>query len=95
MRWITRLLLIVLLCTALVPSVPAFVPVHGEGLPQIGVIDVCHSGVPAIASSGDLPCMSENFSDLSPTFLKLFTQHDLPIQTHFLFAVQNDRPPKV
>lgn len=53
---------IIILCAIalsllLPPSVP-FMSDHGT-LASIGVLDVCNSAKPALASQGDMPCMHE------------------------------------
>jgi hypothetical protein len=60
----------------------------------IGILDVCHSAVPALFSNGDMPSIGAFF--FSPLPLEACTATESVVFSfkHLLIAFQNDRPPK-
>lgn len=94
MKSLSVLLLVVLLITALAPTVALTFSVTTEGAPVLGMLDVCHQANPAVSSSGLMPfihqCPCVQIPSLLVTYLDLATQ----AFPQFLFSRQNDRPPQ-
>jgi len=94
MKTASSLLLIVLVCTALMPCAPVlFLAGQDSGL-SLGNLDVCHSGVPAVAAGGEMPCVNVCADVQAPLYLPVFTEAQQALLTHFLLSTQNERPPK-
>ena len=94
MKAAASLLLIVLACMALTPASPALFLADRDCGQALGNLDVCHSGVPAIASGGDMPCLNECSGVQTPSFIHVSTEQSCQLLTHFLLASQSERPPK-
>ncbi len=87
--------LIVLLAVAFGVIVPPLIPMaaHDES-PMIGNIDICNSGVPALSSNGEMPCMNECPCKQGLVPVIVYAEKIDPLFTHFLLASRNERPPK-
>jgi hypothetical protein len=75
------------------PSLPLMI-IH-DGQSSIGVLDVCHSAVPALSSSGEMPCVSECLGSLPllvPT--EIYGIVNPPCKAVFI-SYQKELPPKV
>jgi len=59
MKLTAGILLTVLLVTAFSPVALLSFPVIHAGTPVLGLLDVCHSSIPALSSSGEMPCMGQ------------------------------------
>lgn len=94
MKAAASLLVIVLACLALMPSFPGLCLVDRDREPAVGTLDVCHSGVPAIASGGEMPCVNEWCGLQAPSFIHVSTVQHCQLLTHLLLSTQNERPPK-
>ncbi len=93
MKRLAVILLIVLAFGVCVP--PSFsIILADRGSAAIGTLDVCHSAMPALASDGDMPCLS------SSPFLphRTMTAKSQCIQNTFfnplLLVLLDERPPK-
>jgi hypothetical protein len=88
---------IVLLAIAFGVAVPPALPMMtvGGGEAEIGILDLCHAGTPAISANGDMPCMNE-----CPCLPLLLSQNrafiiPAPPCKPLLIAFQDERPPKI
>ncbi len=94
MKATASLLLILLACMALMPASPVLFVVDRDSGQTVGTLDVCHSGVPAIATGGEMPCVAECSGVQAPSFIHVSTEQPYHLITHFLLSSQNERPPK-
>lgn len=60
MKSTASIVLAVLLFTALSPVALFAFPVVHEGASVLGLLDVCHSSIPALSSSGEMPCVGQH-----------------------------------
>jgi hypothetical protein len=88
---------IVLLAIALGVAVPPALPMMavGGGEAEIGVLDLCHAGAPALSSNGDIPCMNECPCRPLPLSKNRVCAVPTPRCKPFIIAYQDERPPKI
>jgi hypothetical protein len=93
MKWKS---IIVLLATLLSIVTVPFSPLifMDDGQPAIGVLDVCHSGTPALASNGDMPCLNECSFKPMPLVQDTIAAILYPLFKPLLLAFQDERPPE-
>lgn len=94
MKWKTYIVLLAIALSTLAP--PPLPLLSGQdAMAEIGMLDVCHSSVPALASNGDMPCVYLPFAGELPPFpLQETTQIvNEPCKPCFI-AFQDERPPK-
>jgi hypothetical protein len=94
MKAAASLLLIILACTALMPASPVLFLADRGCEQAVGNLDVCHSGVPAIATGGEMPCIGAGAGIQAPSFIHISTEQSYQLLTHFLLSAQNEHPPK-
>ena len=94
MKTSVSLLLIVLACMALMPASPVLFLVDRDCEQAFGNLDVCHSGVPAIATGGEMPCVNDCCGMQTPSFIHVSTELHHQLLTHFILSSRNERPPK-
>jgi hypothetical protein len=95
MKCTASLLLVLLACITLLPSFPAIVPTGGEGeQTAIGDLDICHSSVPSLTASGDMPYLSVPIITQEPPSIPVPSNLEQPFLTHFLLTAQDEHPPK-
>jgi len=95
MKVASTIVLIVLACTVLVPGSPALFLAGQDHKAAIGNIDVCSSGVPAVTSGGEMPCVNESSHVQAPFCLSVLAElQNMPLM-HSLLSTQTEHPPKV
>jgi hypothetical protein len=94
MKWISLIVLAVLLMTALSPLTAFAVPVAGAGAPVLGTLDVCHSATPALSSGGTMPWVNESPGDQVPLLVISSHEQSPLLFSHLILPSQYDRPPK-
>lgn len=93
MKSIAVIVVGVLIVGFCVPPSMALVRAH-DGESAIGLIDVCHSGAPALTSGGDMPCLSEGIRDATPAlFCYLQVPGESPAPYYHVSAL-NEHPPQ-
>ncbi len=88
--------IIVLAAIALSIVIPPSLPLVTENGAQasIGTLDICHSAIPALSSSGEMPCVGECPCLPSPlSRTEILHTADLSFKP-FLIPFQDERPPK-
>ncbi len=93
MKWLAVIMLFMIAMGVIVPpSLPILLAAHENAV--IGSLDVCHSAAPAIASDGDMPCVSA-WPCLPYHIAKTTSIHSgKTVFKPFLIVLQNERPPK-
>ncbi len=88
--------IIVLAAIALSIVIPPSLPLLSDNGAQaaIGTLDVCHSAIPALSSSGEMPCVGECSCHLSPLSRIEVLHTANPICKLYLISFQDERPPK-
>jgi hypothetical protein len=93
MRWCAVIVLLAITLSIIVP--PTLTPAGHGGQAVIGILDVCHTAIPALSSNGEMPCLNECSNSLLPLAL----QEVVPIVTlpekPYFIAFQDERPPKL
>jgi hypothetical protein len=94
MRWQAVIVLLAIALSIVVPpSLPLMIGQGGQA--SIGTLDVCHSSLPALASNGNMPCVSECPCRPLPLAQKKVSEIANPPFKPLLIAFQDERPPKV
>jgi hypothetical protein len=86
------ILLAIMLSIVLPPSLPYTIS-HGEEA-SIGILDVCHSGTPALSSNGDMPSINGCPCNPLPLALQDTMKIEPLLSKPFLISYQDERPPK-
>jgi hypothetical protein len=95
MKWVTVILLIVIVFTVLAPLSSFSLTIDGQEKPLLGNLDVCNSATNALCSIGEMPCVNINPSDLLP-YLSITTSDSFhPLFTEAVFTAPNEHPPRV
>ena len=86
-------MLLVFAIGAFVPfSLP--VPADHDASPMLQTLDVCSSGVPALSTNGEMPCISlYKYNPLPP----MSGQSERPVPealTELILSSRNERPPR-
>ena len=93
MKWKALIVLMALALSIVAPpSLPWLANTGSEA--EIGTLDVCHSAMPALSGTGDMPCMNECPCVHAPLMANIGSTI-----SHFLFkpqliAFQDERPPR-
>lgn len=91
-----RVALILLFAIALGVFIPPAMSVMlaDQGSAAIGTLDVCHSATPALASNGDMPCVSECPCRTCQPAQTAVASVENSLFNPFLIVLQDERPPK-
>ena len=93
MRWQSIIVLLAIALSIVAPpALPIMVAQGGQA--EIGTLDVCHSAIPALSSSGDMPCINECMSLPLSQGLSKISARATPRFKPFCIAFQDERPPK-
>lgn len=93
MKWRAYIVLLAIALSTLAPSSFPFLSGQ-DAMAEIGMLDVCHSAVPALASNGDMPCLYLPFAENPALTLQETAQIvSEPCKPCFI-AFQDERPPK-
>jgi hypothetical protein len=93
MRMKAVIVLLAIAVSIIVPPSLPFTSSH-SGHASIGILDVCHSAMPALSSNGDMPCITGCPCDPLPLVLEDIASLTLPLSKPFLISYQDERPPK-
>ena len=93
MRWQTVIVLIAVAFTIVAPHSFAIAVGHDQE-PVLGMLDVCHSAAPALASNGEMPCMNECPCRHVPASPVAYNKQTNPLFSEFLLITRNERPPQ-
>jgi hypothetical protein len=86
---------IVLLAIALGVAAPPSLPLSAVGgEAELGILDLCHAGTPALSSNGDMPCMNECPCRPAPPALYCDSEIIVTPCKPLFIAYQDERPPK-
>ncbi len=93
MRWQAVIVLLAIAVGAIVP--PSFnLTIGHDCQAELGTLDLCHSGTPAISANGDMPCMKEgSYLPLPPARAKVHAEANSPVNPASM-AFQDERPPE-
>lgn len=93
MRWIAILIIFAIVLGIFIP--PSLPALSGhDAMAVIEVLDVCHSAVPTIASTGDMPCLNVCSDQLFPLVHPDTVETVVPPFKQILTAYQDEQPPK-
>ena len=93
MRWRAVIVLLVLGFSAIAPSSLPWLGDHGQKA-SIGTLDLCHAATPAIASSGEMPCLNETSCRPCQPAQTDAVRIEKPLFKPFVLILQEERPPK-
>ena len=93
MRWQAVIVFLAIVVSAIAP--PSFHLTAGhDGQAEIGTLDLCHAGTPALSANGDMPCVNGGPCRLfSLEHSRLYGMVNPPCKPVFI-AFQDERPPK-
>jgi hypothetical protein len=93
MKWFAVIVLFAIsLGVAVPPSLPIAAVRGGEA--ELGVLDLCHAGTPALSSNGDMPCMNGCPCRLPAPALYETAGILVTPRKPLLLTYQDERPPK-
>ncbi len=93
MKWQAFIVLAAIVLAIFAPPALPLLGAHGASA-QIGTLDLCSSGIPALAANGEMPCISHVPALQCPTMIITFTAFQKPVFVQFLFTFDNERPPR-
>ena len=93
MKWQAILILCSLVLGMALPSSAPIAVNHGA-CAELGILDVCHSAMPALSSNGDMPCTNDCSCLHLPLAQSAAAELSLPLFQTILFVFQDERPPE-
>ncbi|HAS53475.1 MAG: hypothetical protein A2X56_14805 [Nitrospirae bacterium GWC2_57_13] len=94
MRWKAVIVLAALALTIAIPPSLQIV-IDDDSAPLLITLNVCHTAVPALSSSGDMPCVPECPCRHCPSLIVEFFRLNEPIYILTPFSDRHYRPPKI
>jgi hypothetical protein len=94
MKWVSLVLLSVMVLTVLAPLSSFSLIAVREGQPLLSNLDVCNSTAPALSTNGEMPCMV--LCPFSTVPILSITAHEPahPRFTELIITAPNEHPPK-
>lgn len=93
MKWQALIVLLAIALGVVMPPSLPYLSDHGATA-SIGTLDVCHAAIPALSSSGHMPCMSECPCRILPLVQSAAVEILIPPFKPALFVFQDEHPPK-
>lgn len=94
MRSVTFILLAVIVVMIFAPMT-LFTPMAvNDGRSFLGNLDVCHSATPAIASNGEMPCVTASICIATPLLTESFNYSLQKVFLELILSSRNEQPPR-
>ncbi len=93
MKWQAIIILAAIALSSVIPPSLPLLSYNGTQA-AIGTLDVCHSAIPALSSSGEMPCVGECPCLPSPLSRTEVLHTSNPLGKPYLIPFQDERPPK-
>mgnify|MGYP006267010631 CR=1 FL=1 len=94
MKGVTYIVLMVMALAILSPISVLVISAAQRNDCEIGLLDVCHAGTPAISADGEMPCMQEASCSVLPPLFVYSSILAESVASPFAFTPVNEHPPQ-